>query len=93
LYPHSQHGTAYTTELAGNGLLQGQLPWHQLSHNAVNTESFLFGINSTNLVIPMPVFTPEIKYLNSANIYEKNPVFIPEPLTVAKNQRPFLGAN
>ena len=89
LYPNSQHGAAYKTDLAGNGLIQGQIPWDKLSYNAVNTESFLFGINSTNLINPMPNFTPEPKYLNSANIYEKNPIFIPEPLAVAKNQRPF----
>lgn len=93
LYPNSQYGEAYTTELAGNGLIQGRTPRSTLSHNAVNTESFLFGINSTNLVNPMPIFTPEPKYLNTSNIYEKKPVVIPEPLAVEKNQRPFIGNN
>ena len=89
LYPNSQYGTAYKTEFAGNGLLPGQIPWNNLSYNAVNTESFLLGINSTNLVNPAPIFTPQPKFLNSANIYEKKPIFIPEPLVVEKNQRPF----
>lgn len=89
LYPNSQYGAAYNTRFAGNGLLPGQIPWNKLSYNAADTESFLFGINSTNLVNPAPCFVPEITKLDSVNIYDKGPVFIPEPLTIEKNQRPF----
>jgi len=78
LYPNSQYGAAYNTRLPGNGLLPAQIPWNKLSYNAADTESFLFGINSTNLV-----------KLDSSNIYEKKPTFIPEPLVIEKNQRPF----
>ena len=89
LYPNSQYGAAYNTQFAGNGLLPAQIPWNKLSHNAADTESFLFGINSTNLVNPAPCFHPEIKKLSSANIYEKSPTLIPEPLVIPKGQRPF----
>jgi hypothetical protein len=89
LYPNSQYGAAYNTRLPGNGLLPAQIPWNKLSYNAADTESFLFGINSTNLVNPAPCFVPEIASLNSANIYEKGPVYIPEHLVIEKNQRPF----
>jgi len=88
-YPNSQYGAAYNTKLPGNGLLPGQIPGNKLSYNAADTESFLFGINSTNLVNPAPCFTPEIAKLRSSNIYDKEPVFIPEPLVIEKNQRPF----
>jgi hypothetical protein len=89
LYPNSQYGEAYNPQFAGIGLLPAQMPANNLSYNPVNTESFLFGINSTNLVNPAPTFTPEIKYLKSANVFELKPTFIPEPLVVEKNQRPF----
>jgi hypothetical protein len=89
LYPNSQYGAAYHTELPGLGLLPAQIPWTKLSSNAADTESFLFGINSTNLVNPAPCFTPEIKELSSANIYKQGVTFMPEPLTIEKNQRPF----
>jgi hypothetical protein len=89
LYPNSQYGSAYNTRLPGNGLMPAQIPWNKLSYNAADTESFLFGINSTNLVNPAPCFVPEITKLNSANIFEKGPVYIPEPLIIEKNQRPF----
>jgi hypothetical protein len=88
LYTNSQYGSAYNTRLPGNGLLPAQIPWNKLSYNAADTESFLFGINSTNLVNPAPCFVPEIAKLTSENIYEKNTVYLPEPLVVEKNQRP-----
>ena len=89
LYPNSQYGAAYNTQFAGNGLLPGQIPWDKLSHNAADTESFLLGINSTNLVNPAPCFVPEIVQLCDYNIYKKGPTFVPEPLVIEKNQRPF----
>ena len=88
LYPNSQYGAAYNTQFAGNGLNPGQIPWNKLSYNAADTESFLFGVNSTNLVNPAAIFVPEIVKIGSVNIYEKEPVFMPEPLVIQKNQRP-----
>ena len=89
LYPHSQYGDACNTKLPGNGLLPAQIPWNKLSYNAADTESFLFGINSTNLVNPAPCFVPEIAKLQSANIYQTPHIYIPEPLVIEKNQRPY----
>ena len=83
------NGYAYETRLPGNGLNPGQVPWNKLSSNAVDIETFLYGINSTNLVNPAPCLTPEIKILKTANIFEKEPTYIPEPLVIEKNQRPF----
>ncbi len=89
LYPNSQYGAAYNTRLPGNGLLPAQIPWNKLSYNAPDTESFLFGINSTNLVNPAPCFVPEIANLDSANVFVKGSILMPEPLVMEKNQRPF----
>jgi hypothetical protein len=89
LYPNSQYGAAYNTNLPGNGLLPAQIPWNKLSYNAADIESFLLGINSTNLVNPVPCFVPEFKSLNSANIFKKEATLIPEPLVIEKNQRPY----
>ncbi len=89
LYPNSQYGAAYNTRLPGNGLNPAQIPWNKLSYNAPDIESFLFGINATNLVNPAPPLVPELAKLNSANIYDKEPTYIPEPLTIEKNQRPY----
>jgi hypothetical protein len=89
LYINSQYGNAYNTRLPGNGFLPAQIPNNKLSYNPIDTESFLFGINSTNLVNQRPCFVPEIANLSSINIFEKEVIFMPEPLVVEKNQRPF----
>lgn len=89
LYVNSQYGAAYNTAIPGNGLNPAQIPSNQMSKNAPDIESFLFGIDSTNLVNPRKVFVPEFKTLRSANIYEKTPILVPEPLVIEKNQRPY----
>jgi hypothetical protein len=89
LYKNSQYGEAVNTRWAGNGLLPAQIPWNKLSYNAADTESFLFGINATNLVKPAPCFVPEIAQLDTTNIFNKGATLMPEPLVVEKNQRPF----
>ena len=88
LYPNSQYGAAYNTRLAGNGLNPGQIPWNKLSYNAPDIESFLFGVNSTNLVNPAPIFVPELAKIDSVNIFEKGSILMPEPLVIQKSQRP-----
>lgn len=88
LYENSSHGQAFNTKLAGTGLNPGQLPWTTLSHNPADIESFLFGINSTNLVSPAAHLTPELKYLSSADIFKLEKTLMPVPLTVPKYQRP-----
>jgi len=89
LYVNSSHGEAYDTQLPGNGFLPGQIPWNKLSSNAADIESFLYGINSTNLVVPQPPLTPHLTYMRSANVYEKDTIYIPEPLVIEPSQRPF----
>jgi hypothetical protein len=90
-YKYSQYGEAYNSQLPGLGLLPGQMSWNQLSNNPADIESFLFGINSTDLTKsqPTPCFTPSLKYLTSANIYTAPPVYLPEKLIVSTKNRPF----
>jgi hypothetical protein len=88
-YQNSQYGAAYDTKQPGLGVNPAQIPWNKLSNNAVNIESFLFGINSTNLVNPAPPLYPEIKNLETANFIKKTAVLMPEPLVQEKYQRPF----
>jgi hypothetical protein len=89
LYPNSQYGAAYKTNMPGNGLNPAQIPWNKMSDNAADIESFLLGINSTNLVNPAPCFTPELKKIATVNIFDKSPTIMPIPFLLQKNQRPF----
>jgi hypothetical protein len=88
LYKNSQYGEAYSTKLSGDGFNPGQIPVNKLSHNYSDIESFLFGINSTNLVNPAQNLTPQLINLDSEHLYKKSTIFIPEPLVIEKSQRP-----
>lgn len=89
LYKHGANGEAYDTRLAGNGLNPGQLPANNFSYNSTDIESFLLGINATNLVNPAPPLTPELKCLKTANLFKNAPVIMPIPQAIPKYQRPF----
>jgi hypothetical protein len=65
------------------------MPWDTLSHNPADIESFLWGINSTNLVNPAPPLTPELKCLNTANVFKSKAVIMPVPQAISKYQRPY----
>jgi hypothetical protein len=89
LYTNGANGYAYNTNLAGNGFLQGPMPWNKLANNPADIESFLFGIGSNNLVNPPKPFTPELTDLSQQNLYDKANIIMPIPLVVPKEQRPF----
>ena len=89
LYPNSQYGAAYNTRLPGNGVNPGQIPWNQLSHNAVQIESFLLGINSTNLVKPQAPVEPDFKSVPTIKYFDTLPLFMPKPLVIENKQRPY----
>ena len=56
--------------------------------NPIDIESFLFGINSTNLVKPEPILHPKLNQLPVLNIYPDKETIMPLPLVIEKN-RPF----
>ena len=89
MYEHGSNGSAYDNKWAGIGLNPGKMPSNKLSSNSADIESFLWGINSTNLVNPSPPLTPELKCLNTANVFETKPVIMPVPQAIPKYQRPF----
>uniref|UniRef100_A0A6C0CJ26 Uncharacterized protein n=1 Tax=viral metagenome TaxID=1070528 RepID=A0A6C0CJ26_9ZZZZ len=88
-FKNSQVGSAYKNSLPTLGITPSHMPREAFSQNSVEIESALFGINSTNLVNPQKPVVPELKYLPSVSYFEKLPNFMPEPLVVEKNQRPF----
>jgi len=85
-YKHSSK--PMETQFPGNGLLTGRIASTNLSENACDIETQLFGIGSTNLVNPKPHVQPDIKPLQSLNIIDRLPTIIPSPLVVENNQRP-----
>jgi hypothetical protein len=85
--PANHYGKPVETFLPGNGLLGAKIHAMDLVNNIIDTEAFLRGTGSCNMVNPQTPATPELKYIKSLNYYE-NKVYVPEPLVVQKDQRP-----
>lgn len=83
-------GPPLQTYYPGDGLLAGTVSRTQLSVNSCDIESMLFGIGSTNLVIPQEPLEAQIKELKSLNVHTKIPLLIPANLVVQPNQRPLF---
>ena len=70
------------------GINVGHIPNTQLSHNPINTESYLYGINATNLVTAQPPFTAKGICIPGINFFNRPKAFLPPPLVVPGCQRP-----
>lgn len=80
---------AHVNTFPCTGVNVGYMPAQNLSYNPVAIETALYGIGSTNLVNPKPPTYPYLKSLPNLAFFSRNGVFMPEPLVVKKNQRPF----
>ncbi len=90
MYEHGSNGSAYDNKWAGIGLNPGKMPSNKLSSNSADIESFLLGINSTNLVNPAGPLRPDMYCLSSADLFSKGPVYMPDPMVIEKGQRPAI---
>jgi len=101
IYPHAVE--AYDTRLPGEGFLPCHLPRDHLSHNSLDTESFLFGIGSTDLakqvdtergvLNPALPFVPQQRHTTAAaleaNLVTRNrTLLLPDPLRIDPTARP-----
>ena len=86
-FKNSAYGESYQANFMCLGGVPN-LPRNVLSHNPIETENYLFGINSTNLEVAKLPFKNEPKTVCFKSFYERHPTIIPEPLVVDKNQRP-----
>ena len=84
-YKYSRHN--YDPKMPGFGFTPTQIPGKDLSHNYVNIESQLFGIGANDLENPRKQETPDYKCMRERTLVEKEPVLMPDPLVIEKNQR------
>jgi len=82
------YGNTYRDVIPSLGITPSRMPRGSLSHNPIDTESMLFGINSTNLVKPStkPKYMP--KKLPKKDFFQRVPLIIPKQLVIEDNQRP-----
>jgi hypothetical protein len=88
-YLHAAQGCAFKPSMPSFGLIPSHMPRHTLSKNPIEIESFLFGINSTNLVAPQKPIKPQLKRIPTSVFFERLPIHMPKPLVVEHNQRPY----
>ena len=60
----------------------------QLSHNAIDIESTLRGIRSTNLEGPSFKADPHLKYLPETEYFKVDRTYIPRPVFHSTSERP-----
>jgi hypothetical protein len=89
LYKNGYQGRAYSNAIPCLGITPSHMPNTAFSKNAVEIESALFGINSTNLVNPQKPITPELIRLPEISFFQTTPTIMPEPLIIQSKQRPF----
>jgi hypothetical protein len=90
-YENSYAGRAYNTAMPAFGYNPSQMPSDNFSKNPTDIETFLFGINSTNLVEPdKGAFKPELKTLPTFSYFDRIQMVMPNPLVVEKKQRPLF---
>jgi hypothetical protein len=88
-FKNSQTGVAYKNAIPCLGITPSHMPREVFSTNSIEIESSLFGINSTNLVNPQMPIKPKLNILPSISYFDRTITYIPEPLVVEKNQRPY----
>ena len=84
-YKYSRHN--YDPKMPGFGFTPTQIPGKDLSHNYVTIESQLWGIGANDLENNREFQTPDYRHMNERVLTEKQPVFMPDPLVIEKNQR------
>ncbi len=88
-YKHSSQGCAFTPSIPSIGITPNHMPRGTLSHNPIDIESMLRGINSTNLVNPQKPIKPQLKQIPTSEFFDRLKVHMPKPLVIENNQRPY----
>ncbi len=89
MYENSQNGRAYFNSLPSLGFNPTYMSREEFSKNSIDIESRLFGINSTNLVMPQEPIRPKLFNLPQVTYFDRIPLFMPAPLVIERDQRPF----
>lgn len=87
-YIHSSAGQAITGHHPGDGLLPAGTGRAHLCSNYTDVESNLKGIGSTNLVKPLTPVNPDFQHVQSLNVMDRVPLYVPAPFQAKTHQRP-----
>jgi hypothetical protein len=82
-HSYSTNDPAYFVRGANPSIYAGQL-----DHNAIDVESTLRGIMSTNLEGPSFKATPKPTHIKTISYFDVNPIYIPAPYKHSTIERP-----
>jgi hypothetical protein len=89
LYQHSASGPSYKSAIPEIGYTPSKMSRDEFSSNAIDIESELRGIGTTNLVNSYSKVIPDYKTLHFKPFFRHIPLIMPKPLVIENNQRPF----
>ena len=72
------------------GFNPSHIPSHQLSRNAIDVESQLYGIGTSNLVQPHIHVTPQLISNSNVSYFQKPEMILPMSFVHKGNQRPII---
>ena len=91
LYLHSSSGRPTTECIPSIGYTPSHISRDALANNAIDIESQLRGIGSTNLETPCTTVIPSINTLDLKDFFERpQSIIMPYPLVYENSQRPVL---
>ena len=91
LYIHSSSGRPITECIPSIGYTPSHISRDALANNAIDIESQLRGIGSTNLESACEVVVPSLRTLEFKDYFDRSQsVIMPYPLVYENNQRPLL---
>lgn len=90
-YIHSSSGRPITDCIPSLGYMPSHISRDALANNAIDIESQLRGIGSTNLETPCTTVIPSINTLDLKDFFERpQSIIMPYPLVYENSQRPVL---
>jgi hypothetical protein len=89
LYQHSAYGSSNKPAIPELGYTPSRMSCDQWSSNAIDIESELRGIGTSNLVTQYNKVMPEYKTLEFKSYFRHVPLIMPKPLVIENRQRPF----
>lgn len=81
-------GCPVNTYFPGNGLIGQKASRVNLANNSCDIESMLRGTGTCNMVQTQSPIVPDVRQIQSLNLFDSQPVQVPEPMVVHKGQRP-----
>ena len=90
-YIHSSSGRPISECIPALGYMPSHISRDALANNAIDIESQLRGIGSTNLETPCTIVVPSIRTIDLTDFFDRpQTVIMPYPLVYENYQRPVL---